>query len=171
MGIALFLVRKRMRSDVTAVTFLNLFSLSGLFQSGRSSLRALGSITAPERMCAPMSPAFSSRRTRKSSLPAALACCFKRIAAERPAGPPPTMQTSTSSDSRSKWSASLKRNEETWNERSAGSREAAAVGSEERSRGIWRGIDSNECAGEVATRRMSSEETLRDAAILWNSVN
>lgn len=48
----------------------------------------------------PISPPFSRRRTRISRLSRA-ASCFMRIAALRPAGPPPTMQTSTWSDSRS----------------------------------------------------------------------
>ncbi len=69
-------------------------------QSGISSLRAIGSITAPDRMCAPTSEPFSSTAT-ETSVPAASASCFSLIAAESPAGPPPTMTTSYSMASRS----------------------------------------------------------------------
>src|SRR5471030_3474433 len=70
------------------------------FQSGNSSFRARGSNTAPERMCAPTSEPFSTTQTL-ISLPASAAFCFKRQAAERPAGPAPTMTTSNSMYSRS----------------------------------------------------------------------
>jgi hypothetical protein len=86
-----FSVRKRKRSSVTGV-------LSGAplsFQSGMSSEIARGSITAPERMCAPISEPFSSTHTEVSG-----ESCFARIAAERPAGPPPTTTTSYCIDSR-----------------------------------------------------------------------
>ena len=53
------------------------------FQSGISSLSAIGSITAPDRMCAPTSLPFSRTQT-ESSRPASLASCFRRMAAERP---------------------------------------------------------------------------------------
>lgn len=96
-----FLVRKLIESFPAGVAPVKRFSLSSESQSGMSSSMAVGWMTAPERMWAPISPAFSRRRTRKSSLPAALASCLRRIAAERPAGPPPMIQTSTSSDSRS----------------------------------------------------------------------
>jgi hypothetical protein len=52
-------------------------------------------------MWSPISPAFSNSSTRNSSLPASLANCFSLMAAHSPAGPPPTMHTSTWSDSRS----------------------------------------------------------------------
>ena len=68
-------------------------------QSGRSSLSARGSMTAPERICAPISEPFSSRQTLISP-PFSAASCFSRIAAARPAGPPPTTTMSYSIDSR-----------------------------------------------------------------------
>jgi len=58
-------------------------------QSGKSSVRALGSITAPERMCAPGSEPFSRTTTESSEL-----SCFSRIAVASPAGPAPTITTS-----------------------------------------------------------------------------
>ena len=70
------------------------------FQSGISSLSARGSKTAPERMCAPTSEPFSTTQTLISP-PAASACCFRRIAADSPAGPAPTTTTSYSITSRS----------------------------------------------------------------------
>src|SRR5476649_2661179 len=70
------------------------------FQSGNSSFRARGSNTAPERMCAPTSEPFSTTQTL-ISLPASAAFCFSRQAADRPAGPAPTMTTSNSMYSRS----------------------------------------------------------------------
>src|SRR5258705_9780766 len=60
-----------------------------------SSPSARGSITAPERMCAPISDPFSSTHTEVSG-----ESCFTRIAAARPAGPPPTTTTSYCIDSR-----------------------------------------------------------------------
>lgn len=128
MGIAEFFVRKRILSCVAMVAPSNLLGLSSESQLGRSSFTAEGSITLPESIWAPISPAFSRSRTRKSSLPAAVASCLSLMAALRPAGPdegahhvsqldrqmlgwqkesgrgdlpPPTMQTSTSSLSRS----------------------------------------------------------------------
>jgi hypothetical protein len=59
------------------------------FQSGNSSSIARGSITAPERMCAPGSEPFSSTTTLASG-----ASCFNRIAVASPAGPAPTTTTS-----------------------------------------------------------------------------
>src|SRR5476651_979637 len=70
------------------------------FQSGNSSFRARGSNTAPERMWAPTSEPFSTTQTL-ISLPASAAFCFSRQAADRPAGPAPTMTTSNSMYSRS----------------------------------------------------------------------
>ena len=69
------------------------------FQSGMSSLSPIGSITAPDRMWAPISEPFSIRQTDTSWLRSA-ASCFRRIAAASPAGPPPTITTSYSIDSR-----------------------------------------------------------------------
>ena len=62
-------------------------------QSGTSSERPFGSITAPDRMWAPTSAPFSSTHTDTSRPPLA-ASCFSRIAADRPEGPPPTITTS-----------------------------------------------------------------------------
>src|SRR6185312_6268866 len=89
------LVSHRNWSSVTVVSIGAPFS----FQSGMSSLMATGSITAPDRMWAPTSEPFSSTQTDTSWLRSA-ASCFSRIAAERPAGPPPTITTSYSIDSR-----------------------------------------------------------------------
>lgn len=124
--------------------FWKRFSFSAEFQSGSSSLSADGSITAPERMWAPMSPAFSRRRTRKSSFPASFESCFRRIAAERPAGPPPTITTSTSSDSRASKTglSSLRRRGETWKFREAVNR-GRRVGWY-RNRGSWRDVESSD---------------------------
>ena len=69
------------------------------FQFGSSSVMARGSITAPDRMCAPGSEPFSSTTT-DTSLPAAAASCFSRIAVDSPAGPAPTITTSYSIASR-----------------------------------------------------------------------
>src|SRR6218665_1635546 len=69
------------------------------FQSGISSVRALGSITAPLRMWAPGSEPFSSTTT-ETSLSWAAASCFSLIAVARPPGPPPTMTTSYAMASR-----------------------------------------------------------------------
>ena len=77
------------RSSDTAV-------LSGaplLFQSGISSLIPMGSMTAPDKICAPTSEPFSRTQTEISE-PFSEANCFNRIAADKPAGPPPTMTTS-----------------------------------------------------------------------------
>src|SRR3954470_5339534 len=92
----LFSVRKRKRSSVTAV--LRGAPLS--FQSGKSSASPRGSITAPERICAPTSDPFSTTQTEKS-LPFSLHSCFKRIAVASPDGPAPTTTTSYSITSRS----------------------------------------------------------------------
>ncbi len=54
---------------------------------------AIGSITAPDRICAPTSDPFSRTQTA-SSPPCSAANCFNRIAADRPAGPAPTITTS-----------------------------------------------------------------------------
>ena len=96
-----------MRCALSAVSTRNRSSLTGVssgaprsFQSGNSSVIAMGSITAPEMMWAPISDPFSSTHT-PISRPASPASCFRRIAAARPAGPAPTMTTSYSIDSRS----------------------------------------------------------------------
>lgn len=70
------------------------------FQSGISSLSAVGSIQAPDNVWAPIWDAFSTTQTR-SSFSCWLASCFSRMAADRPAGPAPTMTTSASSAKRS----------------------------------------------------------------------
>lgn len=80
-------VRKRILSPPAGVACSNRLELSSANQSGSSSSTAEGWITAPERICAPISPAFSRSSTRKSSLPASFASCFNRIAALSPAGP------------------------------------------------------------------------------------
>ena len=87
MGIAEFFVKKRILSFVAMVAPSNLLGLSSESQSGRSSFTAEGSMTLPDRMWAPISPAFSRSRTRKSSLPASVASCLSLMAALRPAGP------------------------------------------------------------------------------------
>ncbi len=87
MGIELFFVRKRNLSFVAGVACSNREGLSGLFQSGRSSSTADGSMTLPDKIWAPNSPAFSSKSTRNPSFPASFAICFSRIAALSPAGP------------------------------------------------------------------------------------
>jgi hypothetical protein len=50
-------------------------------------------------MCAPGSEPFSSTTT-DTSWPFSAASCLRRMAVDRPAGPPPTMTTSYSMDSR-----------------------------------------------------------------------
>ncbi|KQU66958.1 hypothetical protein ASC75_10240 [Aminobacter sp. DSM 101952] len=65
-------------------------------QSGNSRSMPIGSTTAPDRICAPTSPPFSSTTTESSGL-----TCLSRIAAASPAGPAPTMTTSNSMLSRS----------------------------------------------------------------------
>ena len=85
------LVKKQKRSSVTRVSTGAPLS----FQSWISSVSALGSITAPDRICAPISEPFSSTQTLMSA-----DNCFSRIAAASPAGPPPTMTTSYSMLSR-----------------------------------------------------------------------
>ena len=60
-------VRNRKRSSVTGA----LSGASSCCQSGISSFSARGSITAPERMCAPTSEPFSSTQTL-------ISCCCSR---------------------------------------------------------------------------------------------
>src|ERR1700748_3662806 len=64
-------------------------------QSGTSLSSDTGSITAPDRICAPTSEPFSTTTMLESAFG-----CFKRIAADRPEGPAPTITTSNSMDSR-----------------------------------------------------------------------
>ena len=59
------------------------------FQSGKSSVSACGSMTAPEMMWAPGSEPFSSTTTESSG-----SSCFRRMAVVSPAGPAPTITTS-----------------------------------------------------------------------------
>jgi hypothetical protein len=66
------------------------------FQSGISSAMPLGSITAPERMCAPDLGALLQHRHGDVGV-----ICFSRIAAASPDGPAPTITTSYSIASRS----------------------------------------------------------------------
>lgn len=87
MGIELFFVRNRNLSPVARVAPSKREGLSSEFQSGKSSLTAEGSMTFPESIWAPISPAFSNRTTRKSSLPALFASCLSLMAALSPAGP------------------------------------------------------------------------------------
>ena len=68
------------------------------FQFGNSSFNALGSNTFPLKICAPICDPFSIRQT------SILVLFYKHnylslIAALRPAGPPPTINTSYSNDS------------------------------------------------------------------------
>src|ERR1051325_2384209 len=65
-------------------------------QPGSSASSGCGSITAPDRICAPMVEAFSITHTLTSGL-----SCLSRIANDRPAGPAPTTTTSYSMISRS----------------------------------------------------------------------
>src|SRR5688572_20667712 len=67
-----------------------------LRHSGSSASSGPGSITAPERMCAPIADAFSITQTRRSGF-----SCFSRIANASPEGPAPTVTTSYSMNSRS----------------------------------------------------------------------
>ena len=83
-------VYKKKLSLVTAV-------LSGAprsFQSGKSSSKALGSKTAPDKIWAPTSDPFSTTQTVISEFN-----CLSLIAAESPEGPAPTITTSYSIDS------------------------------------------------------------------------
>ncbi len=71
-------------------------------QPGSSASSGAGSITAPDRMCAPMVLAFSITQTEMSGL-----SCLSRIANANPAGPAPTVTTSYSMTSRSTGSGAL----------------------------------------------------------------
>src|SRR6188768_324776 len=70
-------------------------------KSGMSSLSVDGSSTAPESMWAPASRAFSSTAMASGSPPFSFWSCASLSAADMPAGPPPTISTSTSRVSRS----------------------------------------------------------------------
>ena len=85
MVIAPACVKKQKRSSATCVSSGAPLS----FQSGINSFNALGSITAPDRIWAPISEPFSRTQTLVSG-----ESCFSRMAAASPAGPPPTMTTS-----------------------------------------------------------------------------
>ena len=61
------------------------------FQFGNNSSKALVSKTLPDKICAPISDAFSKRQTLISGFN-----CFNLIAVESPEGPPPTITTSYS---------------------------------------------------------------------------
>ncbi len=74
-----------------------------LRQSGSSASSGPGSITAPDRICAPTVEAFSITHTDSSGL-----SCLRRIANASPAGPAPTVMTSYSIVSRSLMSGSVK---------------------------------------------------------------
>ena len=65
------------------------------FQLGKSSFKAVVSNTAPDKICAPTSGPFSTIHTDKSLL-LFLDNCFSFIAADKPAGPAPTITTSYS---------------------------------------------------------------------------
>src|SRR6185312_3290737 len=65
-------------------------------QPGSRASSGCGSITAPDRICAPIVEAFSMTHTLTSGL-----SCFRRIANDRPDGPAPTTTTSYSMVSRS----------------------------------------------------------------------
>ena len=88
---------------VSSVTGLSRGAPSWI-QSGSSSFNAFGSKIAPDRMCAPISEPFSTRQI-EISRSASRESCASRMAAESPAGPPPTIRTSNSMDSR--WSTSV----------------------------------------------------------------
>jgi hypothetical protein len=64
--------------------------------SGSNAFSGSGSITAPERICAPIVDAFSITHTLRSGF-----SCLRRIANASPAGPAPTVTTSYSMMSRS----------------------------------------------------------------------
>ena len=65
-------------------------------QFGSNASSGPVSITAPDRMCAPMVDDFSITQTEISGL-----SCLRRMANESPAGPAPTVTTSYSMTSRS----------------------------------------------------------------------
>ena len=75
-------------------------------QLGMSSLRALGSNTLPDKICAPTSEPFSTTHI-ESSLDCSFASCLSLIAVDSPAGPAPTTTTSYSIDSLSIFSILL----------------------------------------------------------------
>src|SRR5882762_4153527 len=68
---------------------------SASFRSGKSSRNARGFTTAPERECSPRDSAFSSTPMFKS-VPSRWATRASSIAQARPAGPAPTISTSSS---------------------------------------------------------------------------
>ena len=70
-----------------------------LLPVGNQLIQRAGSMTAPERMCAPTSAPFSTTQTLTSRSRSA-ANCLRRIAALNPDGPPPTTTTSNCIDLR-----------------------------------------------------------------------
>lgn len=84
---ALFLVKKRILSSMTAVACSNRTGFNGEIQSGSNLFTVVGSRTLPETIWPPISAAFSNRTTRKFSFLASFANCFRRMAALSPAGP------------------------------------------------------------------------------------
>ncbi|CCE03693.1 hypothetical protein BRAS3809_7800001 [Bradyrhizobium sp. STM 3809] len=83
------------QKNLSSLTWVFSGQSSSVRQSGSSLSSATGSITAPDRMCAPTSEPFSTTTTLRSAF-----SCLSRIAAVRPDGPAPTMTTSNSMDSR-----------------------------------------------------------------------
>src|SRR5690349_11131605 len=69
-------------------------------KSGIRSRSVEGSNTAPDNMCAAVSRAFSSTAMATGSPPFCFWSCASRSAADMPADPPPTINTSTSRVSR-----------------------------------------------------------------------
>ena len=92
-----FIARSLSRSHQNS-SFVTGTQIGGGFlpHSGSSAFSGSGSITAPDRICAPIVDAFSITQTRISGL-----SCLSRIANARPAGPAPTVTTSYSMMSRS----------------------------------------------------------------------
>ena len=70
------------------------------FQSGSNSFKALGSKQHPDKIWDPTSLPFSRTNTDNSG-----SNYLSFIAADNPAGPAPTIQTSTSNDSLGSWVA------------------------------------------------------------------
>src|SRR3954447_18459647 len=70
-------------------------------KSGTRSFSVDGSRTEPDSMWAPISRAFSRTAMASGSPPFSFCSCASRSAADMPAGPPPTISTSTSRVSRS----------------------------------------------------------------------
>ncbi len=88
-------IKKKNSSSVTGVNKGALWAA----QSGNNSSSARVSMTAPDSVCPPISAAFSRTTTCREWLFSSDSC-IKRQAVASPAGPPPTIRTSTSIDSR-----------------------------------------------------------------------